>query len=49
MKRSLLKERYTRMSEKDRAGNQQKKVISDDAFAVCEFIEEFTDEIRRKI
>lgn len=45
----MLKEDYTSISEKDKPGNKNKKVISDDAFAVCDFLEKLLRVMRRPI
>ena len=39
-----LKE-YTRFSESDKPENKGKKVITDDAFAICDFIEQLIKKI----
>ena len=41
-----FQEKYTSLSEKDIIENKDKKIISDDAFAVGEMIEGLTDSIR---
>ncbi len=38
-------EKYTPNSEKGKEENKGKKVISDDAFAICEFIENLINKI----
>ena len=47
-----LKEAYCRESEKAEPKNKDKKVLSDDAFAVCDFIERLinkAEHLRRDI
>ena len=34
-----LKEKYTNTIEKDKEENKKKVILSNDAFAICEFIE----------
>ena len=38
-----LSDKYVKESE--RAGSPEKKAISDDSFAICEFLEKLTDKI----
>jgi len=40
-----FEEKYCRDSEKGEEKNKDKKVISDDAFAIAEFISELTNKI----
>jgi hypothetical protein len=40
-----LSEKYVSNSEKEKPENKSKKVLSDDAFAVCEFIEHLINKI----
>jgi hypothetical protein len=42
-----IEEKYCANSEKEKAENKNKKVLSDDAYAVCEFVEELTKSVRR--
>lgn len=34
-----LKDKYAPISEKDKTENANKKILSDDAYALCEFLE----------
>jgi hypothetical protein len=36
----MINEKYTSESEKEKEENKNKKVLSDDAFAICETVEE---------
>jgi len=36
----MINEKYCRDSEKEKEKNVGKKVISDDSYAICEFLEE---------
>ena len=40
-----LSEKYIPTSEKSKPENKDKKVLSDDAFAICEFIEHLINKI----
>lgn len=42
-----LNSKYTTESEKTKPENKDKKVLTDDAFAVCEFLEELNNSIER--
>lgn len=40
-----LSSKYAPLSEKDKLENKDKKILSDDAYAICEFIEILTKRI----
>ena len=42
----MLKDKYCSVSEKDKAENKEKKVISNDAFALADIIETKLEHLR---